>query len=68
MNTYYPSENSALSILLDDDEQYLLRLHSNQHLLRVKRVLYQISYYSDGVQSSVEFHELNVETVPQVSP
>jgi len=66
MNTYHPSENTALSIFLDDDEQYMLRLYNNQHLLRVKRVLYQISYYSDDVQSSVEFHELNVETVPQI--
>jgi len=44
---------------LDDEEQYILRLYSNQHLLRVKRVLYQISYYSDDVQSLVEFHELS---------
>lgn len=68
MNTYHPSENTALSVLLDDDEQYLLRLYSNQHLLCVKRVLYQISYYSDDVQNSGEFHELNAETVPQIWP
>jgi hypothetical protein len=68
MNTYHPNEKTALSILLDDDEQYvyMLRLYSNKHLLRIKRVLYQISYYSDDVQRSVEFHELNVETVPQI--
>jgi len=67
MNTYHPSENIESSILLDDVEQYLVRLYSNQHVLRVKGVFYQISYYSDDVQSSVEFHELNVETTSNLA-